>query len=158
MAKSLQSIFDKAVALKERGKLLEAIDLYRKAVKQFPDSGVAEHNLAGALGDAGRWNEAEAHIRRAFKKGLDAPQTWLVFARTLMSLGKIDEARDAFEKTLQLNPAVLDAQRELAQLVWMSTGDSKSALERLDATIASFPDVAVLHHIKAQALLSLIHI
>jgi tetratricopeptide (TPR) repeat protein len=152
MAKSLQSIFDKAVALKERGKLLEAIDLYRKAVKLFPDSGVAEHNLAGALGDAGRWNEAEAHVRRAFKKGLDAPQTWLVFARTLMSLGKIDEAREAFEKTLQLNPAVLDAQRELAQLVWMATGDSKSALERLDATIASFPDAAVLHHIKAQAL------
>ena len=54
MAKPLQSLLDKATRLKERGKLTEAITVYRQAIKQYPDSGVAEHNLAGALGD-GRW-------------------------------------------------------------------------------------------------------
>jgi tetratricopeptide (TPR) repeat protein len=154
MAKSLQSLFDRAASLKQRGKLNDAIDIYRKAVKQFPDSGVAEHNLAGTLGNAGRPAEAEKHIRRAFKKGLNAPESWLVLARVLMSQGKLAESQDAFEKTLNINPAVLDAQRELAQLVWMMTGDSKKALARIDETIRSFPQVAVLHHIKAQALKS----
>lgn len=154
MARSLQSLFDKAAALKERGNLPDAIAVYRTAVKHSPGSGVAEHNLAGALGDAGRWHEAETHALRAFRKGLDAPQTWLVYARALMSLGKIDEARNAYEETLRRNPAALDAQRELAQLVWMMTGDRKLALAKLDATIASFPGEAVLHRLKAQAIRS----
>ena len=72
MAKSLQALFDKAVDLKNRGRLTDAIAIYRTAVRQYPQSGAAEHNLAAALGDAGRAGEAETHIRRAFKKGLDA--------------------------------------------------------------------------------------
>jgi len=152
MARLLQSHFDKAARLKERGKLNEAIAIYRTAIRQYPDSGAAEHNLAGALGDAGRAGEAETHIRRALRKGLDAPQSWLVLARALLAQSKVDEARDAYEKTLKLNPAVLDAQLELAQLIWMMTGNSKEALATLDATIAQNPSVASLHHIKANAL------
>ena len=152
MAKPLQSLLDKATRLKERGKLTEAITVYRQAIKQYPDSGVAEHNLAGALGDGGRPAEAERHIRRAFKKGLKAPESWLILARVLMSQGKLAESKQAFEKTIELNPGILGAHRELAQLIWMTTGDSEQALAPLNATISSFPDVATLHHVKAQAL------
>ena len=152
MAKSLQSIFDRAVALKKQRKLSEAIELYKNAVKKYPNSAAAEHNLAGALGDAGRAIEAEAHIRRAFSKGLNAPESWLVLARALTTQGRLEEARDAFVKTLELNPSVLDAHRELAQLVWMTTGDSAAALAPLESTMRSFPDTAELYTIKAQVL------
>ena len=152
VAKAMQTLFDKAAALKQRGRLTDAIALYRKAVKQNPQSGVAEHNLAGALGDAGRAVEAETHIRRAFKKGLDAPESWLVYARALLSQGKAREALAAYEKVVEKNPGIMDAHREIAQLVWMTTGDSTDALARLDVTIAKYPDVPVLHHIKATVL------
>ncbi|MDH3612462.1 MAG: putative 2OG-Fe(II) oxygenase [Gammaproteobacteria bacterium] len=152
MANSLQSLFDRAVALKGRGKLTEAIELYTRATKEYPNSAVAEHNLAAAFGDAGRASEAEAHIQRAFAKGLSAPESWLVFARALSMQGKLDEAHDAFVKTLELNPAVLDAHRELAQLTWMMTGDSAAALSALESAMRSFPDVVALHTIKAQVL------
>jgi tetratricopeptide (TPR) repeat protein len=152
MAKSLQALFDKAVDLKNRGRLTDAIAIYRTAVRQYPQSGAAEHNLAAALGDAGRAGEAETHIRRAFKKGLDAPESWLVYARALFSQGDADEARDAYEKVLDKNPAIIDAQLELAQLIWMTTGDTESALKRLEATIDAYPTVPVLHHVKATVL------
>jgi len=152
MAKDLQSLFNKAAALKQRGKLADAIALYRQAAQQHPQSAVAEHNLAGALGDAGRAAEAETHIRRAFKKGLDAPESWLVLARALLSQGKSEEALGAYEKVVGKNPAILDAQLELAQLIWMTTGDSHRALANLDATIKAYPDAAALHHIKATVL------
>ena len=152
MAKSLQALFDKAVDLKNRGRLTDAIAIYRTAVRQYPQSGAAEHNLAAALGDAGRAGEAETHIRRAFKKGLDAPESWLVYARALFSKGNTDEARDAYEKVLDKNPAIIDAQLELAQLIWMTTGNTESALKRLEATIDAYPTVPVLHHVKATVL------
>ena len=63
-----------ALALKDAGRLEEAIDLLRQVVAQMPASGVAEHNLAAALADAERWAEAERHIRQALAKGIDAPE------------------------------------------------------------------------------------
>ena len=152
MAKSLQSLFDRAVSLKQQGNLTKAIELYTKAVKEYPDSAAAEHNLAAALGDAARASEAEVHIQRAFAKGSNAPESWLVLSRALVLQGKLEQARTAFVKTLELNPAVLDAQRELAQLIWMTTGDSAAALATLESTIRSFPDAVALHAIKAQVL------
>lgn len=152
MSKSLQSLFDSAAALKKRRKFEEAIHIYGQAVSEHPQSAAAEHNLASALGDAGRGSEAEKHVRRAFSKGSNAPQSWLVFARALMVQGKFDEAADAYTRTLQLNPAVLDAHRELAQLTWMTTGDKEAALSALDSALMSFPDVVALHAIKGQVM------
>ena len=60
-----------------------------------PRSAVAEHNLAGALGDLQRFAEYEAATQRAFAKGLDAPETWLVRARALQGLGELDAAEGA---------------------------------------------------------------
>ena len=152
MTRSLQSLFDRAAEFKKQRRLDEAIRLYERAAREHPRSAAAEHNLAGALGDAGRGGESEVHIRRAFERGADKPASWLVLARALMMQGKLDEARDAYRRTLEINPGVLDAHRELAQLTWMTTGDRALALEPLDAALRSAPDVPALHVVKAQVL------
>jgi tetratricopeptide (TPR) repeat protein len=138
--------------LKATGRLDEAIGLYEQAVALSPESGVAEHNLGGALGDAGRWPEAESHIRKAFRKGLDAPETWLVLARCLQALNRLDEADKAFCAALTRRPAMYDAHRELAQLRWMTTADVGAALAGLDAAIRAAPTDTRLAVIRAQAL------
>jgi predicted Zn-dependent protease len=87
--------------LKAAGRLNEAIVRYGEALAANPKSGVAEHNLAAALGDAGRWAEAEPHIRAAFGKGIDAPETWLMLARCEQALNRLEPSEKAFREAIK---------------------------------------------------------
>jgi tetratricopeptide (TPR) repeat protein len=126
-------------ALKALGRLEEAADAYRRGTEVAPLSGVAEHNLAGVLGDDQRFAESEAATRRAFAKGLDAPETWLVHGRALMGLARLDEAEDAYGQAIRRRPAYAEAHADLAQLIWMRTQDAKAACAALDVAIAASP-------------------
>lgn len=134
------------------GRPLEAVGLYRQAVQAAPESGVAEHNLASALGDSGLWAEAEAHTALAFRKGVDAPETWLIYGRALQALDKAEEAERAFREALKRRPAYADAHRDLAQQVWMLTGDKTKMLKVLDEALAKAPQDIGLWLVKAQSL------
>jgi tetratricopeptide (TPR) repeat protein len=151
-APTLQSLTDDANALKAAGRLDEAIEVYRQAAVTAPWSAVAEHNLAGALGDAWRCAEAESHCRRAFAKGLDAPETWLVLARALQGQGRLAEADGAYREALRRRPRMADAHRDAAQLVWMRTGDAAAAVAALDVALAEAPLDEGLLLVKAQVL------
>ncbi len=110
-----------------------------QAVAARPASAVAEHNLAAALGDMGDAEGALAAVRRAFAKGGDAPETWLVFARALMSSSRLAEAEEALRQTLIRRPDYADALRDQAQLIWMRSGDARAALAAIDARLQSAP-------------------
>lgn len=122
---------------------------FRAAVAANPNDRVAWHNLAAAAGDLGRAGEAEAAARAAIKLGIAAPETRLVLARALQALRRLDEAEAAFEEALRLRPAYAEAHRDLAQLVWMRTGDARLALSRIDAALATTPGAAALHHTRS---------
>lgn len=140
------------MALKSLDRLDEAAVAYRRAVAAAPGSGVAEHNLAAVLGDAHRFAESEAASRRAFAKGLDAPETWLVHARALTGLGRYDEAQDAFRTAIARRSNYSEAHRELAQLVWMRTESLAAASEALDAALAKHVADGPLSLVKAKLL------
>ena len=141
-----------AAALKAAGRLDEAIAASRMVVALSPRSAAAEHNLAAALGDAGRWREAEQHIRRAFSKGIDLPESWLVLARALQAISQLDEAEGAFGEALSRRPDLYPAYSELAQLRWMRTGDANAALAHIDAALRAAPNDTPLRVIKAKTL------
>lgn len=152
MPQDQKSLAAQALQLKAQGKVEQALSLYRRIVEQFPASAVAEHNLAAALGDAGRWLDARHHIDQAFAKGIDAHQSWLVRARALQALGKFDEAEAAFTETLRRAPGAYEGLRDQAQLRWMTTGDAKVALSNIEAAITAAQGDARLRVLKAQAL------
>src|SRR5262245_23938201 len=127
MAPDPKKLASEAAALKAAGRLEEAIDVHRRILALSPNSAVAEHNLASALASAGRWRDAESHIARAFAKGVDAPESWLLKARCAQSLLRLDEAEDAYRQALKRRLDYYDAQNELAQLRWMRTGDARAA-------------------------------
>jgi Flp pilus assembly protein TadD len=156
---SLNALTQRANALKADGRVEDAIKLYAEAVRAYPASAVAEHNLAGALGDFGRYEEAVSHCRSAFSKGLDAPETWLVLARALMNLDHFEDAQDAFKQVLARRPEMVIAHFELAQLIWMYTADMKAALGPMDAALAQRPgDPSLLYHrSKAQEYMGDVH-
>ena len=122
----------------------------RQAVAARPASAVAEHNLAAALGDMGDAEQALTAIRRAFAKGGDAPETWLVFARALVSLSRLPEAGEALRQTLARRPDYADALRDQAQLIWMQSGDARAALAPIDARLASPAASAPLAALRAR--------
>ena len=104
-----------------------------------PASAVAEHNLAAALGDAGDAGGALAAIRRAFAKGGDAPESWLVHARALVSLSRLAEAETALVEALRRRPDYADALRDQAQLIWMRTGDARAATALIEERLTREP-------------------
>lgn len=126
--------------LNERAKAFQALDLMdeclaerERVVALQPGKSAPLHNLAAALGDAGEATRAEDTARAALAAGGDAPETWLVLARALQSQNRFDEADAAFREALGRRPDYADALRDLAQLVWMRTGDLTAALAVLPA-------------------------
>ncbi|QJU57987.1 tetratricopeptide repeat protein [Sphingomonas sp. AP4-R1] len=145
---------EQASRLKAAGRLEEALAFNLRAVAAAPASAVAEHNLASTLGDLTRFAEAEEATGRAFAKGLDAPETWLVRARALQGLGRLDEAEAAYLEAIARRAAYLEAQRDLAQLRWMRTADANTALVTLEATMRTLPTVPELAMLHAKVLIN----
>ena len=123
-----------AIALRGLNLTAAARPLLERVVRANPTSAVAEHNLAAALGDLGDVLEAEKAARRALDKGGAAPETWLVLGRALQGLGRTAEAEAAYRQSLRIRPAQIDARRDLAQLIWMRTGDRTAAMAPFDTT------------------------
>jgi tetratricopeptide (TPR) repeat protein len=140
-------------ALKALGRLEEAAEAYRRAAEAAPTSGVAEHNLAAVLGDLARHREADVAARRAYAKGLAAPETRLVHARTLLALGELDAAEAMFQDAIRRRPLYVEAHRDLAQLIWMRTEDKARATAALDAALGLEPAAVALRQVKARVLI-----
>jgi tetratricopeptide (TPR) repeat protein len=141
-----------AFALKAMQRFDEAEIAFERATRADPHSGVAEHNLAALHADMERFALSEAATRRAFAKGLDSAETWLVHARALLGLGRHDEAEVAFHEVIRRRPDHVDAHAELAQLIWMRTEDWPRAIQALDAAVADYPSLQALALKKAEFL------
>lgn len=109
---------------------------------------VSAHNLAARLGDAGDAAGAVAACARAFAAGGDAPETHLVHARALQTLGRWDDAERAFAAAIARRPDYAVAHRDWAQLRWMRSGDAAAALRALDAA----PDTIELALVRGAVL------
>ena len=121
-----------SAVLKALGRREEALAADRRAVAQFPQSAVAWHNLAATLGDLGRGAEVREAAEQAFASGLDAPQTWLVYARALVAVGDFDAGERAYRETLKRTPGDVAVASELAELHWTAWGALDRALAMLD--------------------------
>ncbi len=124
----------------------------RRMVASNPGDRVSWHNLAALEGDLGRVDESEAAARRAIALGITAPETRLVLARALQGQRRLDEAERMFEEALALRPVFIEAHRDLAQLVWMRTGDATLALRHLDDAMRSNPREPGLYLVRSIVL------
>ncbi|MBA4012067.1 MAG: hypothetical protein C0481_09405 [Phenylobacterium sp.] len=131
-----EALSTRAAALKALDRKPESLADYQRAALLNSASGVAAHNVASGLGDAGRDREAAAEAERAFSLGLDAPETWLVYGRALQGLRRFEEAETAFRNAVARRPAYADALRDLGQLIWMRSGDAGLAIAPIDAALA----------------------
>jgi uncharacterized protein (TIGR02466 family) len=134
-----------AAALKRAGRREDALTFDLQAIDRFGSSPIAWHNYAATLDDLGRAAEAVAACEQAFRLGLDAPQTFALYARALRAAGNHDRADYAYRQSLMRSPATTDVATEFANFIWMRSGSVAQADAVLDAAFhAGAPPTALL--------------
>jgi tetratricopeptide (TPR) repeat protein len=115
-----------------------------QATQRFAQSPVAWHNLAATLGDLGRGAESRVAAEKAFSLGLDAPQTWSLYARALLATGDLEGALRAYAATLARAPAMADVAIEMANVLWMRDADLQGAAAVIDRSAQAGGPIAQL--------------
>jgi tetratricopeptide (TPR) repeat protein len=120
------------LALQSAGRPKEAIAMLTRATWVQPDNGVAHHNLAGAQVDDRDYAAAEREERRARALGLEAPEMLVVEGRAARGQNRFDEAIGRFAEAVRQRPTYTLAAVELAETLWVATGDPNTAFEVYD--------------------------
>ncbi|MCJ7763163.1 tetratricopeptide repeat protein, partial [Candidatus Bathyarchaeota archaeon] len=102
----LLKLLKKADDLKKEEKFEEAEDIYRKAIKMFPESAKAWTFLGELLHEnLGRYDEAEEAYRKAIEIEPKYALVWAQLGLLLQEkLNRFSEAERAYRKALDLNP------------------------------------------------------
>jgi uncharacterized protein (TIGR02466 family) len=116
-----------------------AADAFLRAASLDPEGGRTWLNAATVLAQAGRMKDARDAAQRAISLGFSPPEAHLLLGRALQGVGNFHEAEAAFEAAIAARPTFAAAHRELAQLLWMRTGDRERATRPLNAAIAAHP-------------------
>lgn len=116
------------LAAKRAAKGQIALKAAQEWTRLYPQSATAWHNLGAELGDAGFSHDAIDAIDKAMDLGLMGPETFLVKARAIQSIGDFGTAEVYFREILRVSPTHLPSLRDLSQLLWMRDQDQDGAL------------------------------
>jgi tetratricopeptide (TPR) repeat protein len=103
----------KGDALASRGALDQALPLFRRAVELSPEDGGARYELATALLEAKRVEEAADQLRAVLMLMPGSVEARNNLGIALASQGKLDEAIVEFQEALRIQPDFSDARRNL---------------------------------------------
>jgi tetratricopeptide (TPR) repeat protein len=119
--------------LASQGRDVEAAEAWQALVAAAPHSAGAHYGLAAALYTVGREEGAEAACLGAIAQGMDRVEPWMFLGRLRNMQSRFEPAEQAYREAVARDPLSVDAQRELAQLIWMRTADVARARALLDA-------------------------
>ena len=139
-------------ALIALGRQSEALSFYGNLAAAMPDNPTPAQPLAIALNAAGRHAEAGHVAHRALARGFRTATLCLTYAKSLMAEGANDRAETALRDCLRLEPRLTEAHNNLAQLLWVRTGDLAQATEALDQALRAFANDDALWATKAAIL------
>lgn len=129
-----QASLRQAEQLRKQGWPLVAANLFEEVLSSKPNSGRARIGLAGSLVAVGRYDEALALV-----EGLRQRRSWgaeaaMVEAEALMRLGRLSEARAAYEEAAWFEPSRTQAVVGIA-LAAAALGDLEAAEEALEELV-----------------------
>jgi Flp pilus assembly protein TadD len=140
--------------LLERERPGDAAAALRRAIMLEPGFGPNHGVLGEALLRLGRLRSAHAALTRCVQLGWDSdPGLWAALGATEQRLGRLERARQAFERALALSPRDPEAHSNLA-IVLGNLGRFEEAIDRLDAALELEPESDRLHGHRAHVLLA----
>ena len=141
-------------ALMALGESAQAERVFRRWLELKPNDGDARLRLAAVLADTERYEEAAREARAGIAKVGKTPEAAFVLARTLLGQSRFDEAEAELRQLVRAWPGHVLAQTNLAELVWMRSGDAALACAELDVALQRQPQLQALRVSKARLLLS----
>jgi protein O-GlcNAc transferase len=126
----------KAVALHQRGQLIEAEQIYRNILKVAPSSFDATHLLGVVLLQRRQLVEGEQLIARALKINPNDPSALNNRGNALRDLRRFDEALASYDKAIALKPDYAD--------VFYNRGNALRDLMRIEDALASYDKAIAL--------------
>jgi predicted Zn-dependent protease len=134
------------------GRLQEAVAAYRRVAAAAPGNPAAAHALALALNATGQQEEAARVASHVLTRGYRTAALYDTYARSLIALGARDRAEEALRECLRLEPRRHEAQSNLAQLIWLRTGEVAQATAEIDRALGTFTGDEALWATKAALL------
>ncbi len=123
----------------------EAVRYLTAAVALHPDSPGAHHNLASALADSGRWDEAIAECRETLRLKKDYPEAHSNLGICLHNKGQLDLAAAEFREAIRLNKDHPLAHKNLGFILY-GKGQRDEALAEYRQAVRISPDDAEIHN------------
>jgi Flp pilus assembly protein TadD len=139
-------------ALSALGRQNEAVAGYRALTAAAPDNLAMAGALAVALNAANQHAEAARVAEHALSRGNRSAALYNTYARSLIAESALDRAEAVLRDCVDLEPRLIEAQNNLAQLIWMRTGDLAEATAPLDRALQSFGNEDALWAAKAAIL------
>ncbi|MCZ8253600.1 MAG: tetratricopeptide repeat protein [Hylemonella sp.] len=121
------------------GQREDAIELFRKALAQNKNHSFLQFNLAKALSESGRDEEALVHHKRASQLAPAHLDSWINFGISLRKLDRNTEALDCFLKATALNPESPVAWNNVG-VVQQKLGLTQEALAAFDKALSLQPN------------------
>lgn len=106
-----------AVTLADAGRMQEADDHLREAVRLNPKSADANQNLGAMLARQGRFSAAEASLRDAIRLSPRHAEARMNLGTVLVRLGRVEEALREYVQALELDPEYAAAARMRSLLI-----------------------------------------
>jgi tetratricopeptide (TPR) repeat protein len=131
-------------ALREAGRLAEAVASYRRAIALNPDYGMAHNNLAAALNQQEVFAAGLASSERAIALIPEFFGAHVNHADALMGLGRFAEAEGPLRRALDLAPDRAQTHRDLGWVL-AKLGRYEEAVACLEQAIAWDPDDPATH-------------
>ncbi len=140
-----------AIELYRKGSTKEAIEAFRKIVKEKKTDALAWHYLGLSLARDANQKEARKAFETAVKLKPDFAAARISWAYMLLLANKNSDAAREAEKALQLEPGNAESQYIIG-VVNLRAGEYTKALERAEAALKSDPGFATAFLLKSQAL------
>ena len=134
------------------GRQSDAVAIYRRLVALAPDNHIAAHTLAVALNAANQPEEGERLVRETLKRARPTAAMYYTHARSLIALERFDQAEQALRECVGLEPRLAEAHNNLAQIIWMRTGNIIEATRDLDQALRKYEHDDALWATKAALL------
>jgi len=122
-------------ALVALGRQDEAVAGYRRLASAAPDNPAMAQALAMALESADQRQEAERVAQGALAGGHRSAAIYNTYAKSLIAQDQFERAEAALHDAVRLDPRLVESQSNLAQLIWMRTGDLAQATTPLDQAL-----------------------
>ena len=122
----------------------EAIALLTATQNRFPQDFWVNFELALALNQERRWDEALGYSRAALALRPDSSAAYFGLGEILRSMGRVDEAINALERAVRLDARNLPAHSNLARAL-ESKGRRDAAIEHYLQALSIAPRSSVLH-------------